>query len=342
MKVAIDTHPLKSGHSVRGIGTYTKNLVEEFKKGKWKDIEFEFFASPNPPPPVDLIHYPYFDLFFHTLPINKLASRVVVTIHDIIPLVFPAHFQSGFKGKINLLLQKKALRNVDAVICDSKTSKKDISSKFGYPDDKIHVVYLAPSAAFQKISRPDKLSKITKKYNLPKKFVLYVGDVNWTKNIPNLLKAIKISRVNLVMVGKALVDKSLAEVKEGVRLIEKLDIENEVLRIGYIDEDDLVAIYNLASATVLPSYYEGFGLPVLESMACGTPVVCSKLSSLPEVGADLALYCDPLEPLSIAEKIRDTFNLNENLFSKKLIQHASNFSWQKTARETIKVYESFF
>ena len=343
MKVAIDISPLKTGHSVRGIGSYTKYLVEEFKKGEFKNIEFKFFESPTSPPPVDVIHYPYFDLFFHTLPILKKSSRVVVTIHDVIPLVFPNHFPTGIKGNINFFLQKFALNNVDAVICDSKTSKDDIVSKLSIPEEKIHVVYLAPSPVFKKISVPKKLSQVVRKYDLPSQFVLYVGDVNWSKNIQNLLEAVNKSEVNLVMVGQAVADESLAEVREINKLINKLNIKDKVFRIGYIKDYDLVAIYNLAQVTVLPSYYEGFGLPVLESMACGTPVVCSNVASLTEVGKNAAIFCDPNDSKDIASKISYVLNLDtkskEKLKNTSLKQ-ASKFNWSKTARNTIEVYKS--
>src|SRR3989344_1337554 len=174
MKVALDISPLKTGHKVRGIGSYTQQLVEEFKKGDY-GIDFEFFDSQNFSSSSDLIHYPYFDLFFHTLPIKKAKPRIV-TIHDVIPLVFPKFFPIGIKGALNLFLQKRALAKVDAVICDSETSKKDIISKLSFPGEKIRVVYLAPGPNFKKINT-SQLFKIKNKYSLPEKFVLYVGDV---------------------------------------------------------------------------------------------------------------------------------------------------------------------
>ena len=341
MKVAIDISPLKTGHKVRGIGSYTKHLVEQFRKGS-ANIDFEFFENPSSPPPVDLVHYPYFDLFFHSLPISKKASRVV-TIHDVIPLVFPQHFSSGIRGNINLLLQKLALKNVDAIICDSQTSKKDIINKLSVPQDKIHVVYLAPGPEFNKISDKNKLSAVAKKYKLPQKFVLYVGDVNWSKNIPNLLKAVKRTNVNLVMVGEALTDKFLPETKSINNLISELKIVNRVLKTGYVKDNDLVSIYNLAQVTVLPSFYEGFGLPVLESMVCGTPVVCSENSSLPEIAGSHAVFCEPDNPSNIARKITKVMSLNprqKQVLSQKFIEHASPFTWEKVAAQTMKVYES--
>ena len=341
MRVAIDISPTKSGHKVRGIGSYTKNLIEEFKKRKW-GIEFIFFDKSSTPPPVDVIHYPYFDLFFRTLPIKKTYGRVV-TIHDIIPLVFPKYFPAGMRGYINLFFQKRALKNVDAVICDSKTSKDDIASKLSFPENRIHVVYLAAGSDFKQIADRRLLSVVAKKYQLPKNFILYVGDVNWNKNIPNLLEAVKIARIHLVMVGQALVDKNLEQTREIEKIIIKLNLKNKIIRTGYLPEEDLINVYNLASLTVLPSYYEGFGLPVLESMACGTPIICSKLASLAEVSGPDAVFSDPANPADIAKKITQVLNLSlkqKEELSKRLIKHASKFTWEKVAQDTIRVYES--
>ena len=341
MKVAIDISPLETGHKARGIGSYTQRLTEEFNKRDW-GIEFEFFKNPTSPPPADVVHYPYFDLFFHSLPIKKSTGRVV-TIHDVIPLVFPDYFPVGIKGYINLFFQKKALKNVDAIICDSQTSKKDIVSKLSFPQDKIHVIYLAAGSNFNPITDENTLFSVSKKYNLPKKFVLYVGDVNWNKNLQNLLEAVKIAKVNLVIVGKALTDDSLTQVEEIDRIIKKLGLQKQVIKTGYVSENDLISIYNLASLTILPSFYEGFGLPVLESMACGTPVVCSNVASLAEITNNSAIFCDPSDPNDIAQKIAHALNLSkkqrQNL-SQKLVKHASKFSWQKVARQTINVYKS--
>ena len=341
MKVAIDISPTKTGHQIRGIGSYTKKLIEEFKNGTWP-TEFEFFGNPTSPPPADIIHYPYFDLFFHTLPIKSKTSRVV-TIHDVIPLIFPEHFPVGIRGRISFFLQKLALSNVDAVICDSKTSKNDISQKLSYLSEKIHVIYLAPGSKFIPVFDKKYLLKVAKRHKLPKDFILYVGDVNWNKNIANLLEAVKIAKVNLVMVGQALVDQNLPQTVAIDKKIKKLDIASRVIKTGYIDEEDLIAIYNLGQLTILPSYYEGFGLPVLESMACGTPVVCSKTASLSEIADSVATFCDPANPGDIAQKITKISNLppkQKEELSQKSLQHASGFTWQKVAGQTFDIYNS--
>ena len=343
MKVAIDISPTKTGHSTRGIGSYTKNLIEEFKKGK-EGIEFDFFGNPASPPLVDLVHYPYFDLFFHTLPINSKTSRVV-TIHDVIPLIFSEHFPAGVKGRINLFLQRLALKNVDAVICDSNSSKADIVNKLSFPEDKIHVVYLAPSDKFHPITNTSVLSAVARKYKLPQKFVLYVGDVNWSKNIPNLLRVISKLNIYLVMVGKALVNKSLIEVQEINKLIDELNIKNKIIKTGFVENEELVAIYNLASVTVLPSYYEGFGLPALESMACGTPIICSSTSSLLEIAKEIGIFFDPRTPDNIATAIKKLLSMTreeEQQLRERSLRHAAQFSWSKVAKETVDVYKMTF
>ena len=186
MKVALEISPLTSPHNVRGIGSYTKTLFEALKKEK--NVEVIPFKHLGKIPEADLIHYPYFDLFFHTMPIFG-KSRTVVTIHDVIPLVFPAFFPAGKRAYINLFLQKIALKKANAVIADSKTSKADIADKLTFPNDKIHVVYLAQSSIFR--PQNPKIA-IRKKYKLPDKFILYVGDVNWNKNILGLLQAVKL------------------------------------------------------------------------------------------------------------------------------------------------------
>ncbi len=341
MKIAIDISPLKTGHKVRGIGSYTQKLTEELKRGDY-EAKFEFFSNPAAPPPADVIHYPYFDLFFHTLPTKTSTSRVV-TIHDVIPLVFPNYFPAAIRGYINLFFQKRALKNTSYVICDSHASKKDICDKLSFPADRVKVIYLAAGKNFKPINNAELLEKVRLKYKLPKNFVLFVGDVNWNKNLENLIKAIKISDINLVMVGASLVDTSLIQVRDLSKLINKLNLENKVFITGFIKESDLISLYNLAQATIQPSYYEGFGLPVIESMSCGTPVVCSNTSSLLEIAKNHAFLCEPSDPNDIAINIKKPLELTKSqrsTLSKKLTDYASGFTWKKVADQTVRVYES--
>lgn len=341
MKVAIDISPTLTAHSSRGIGVYTKNLLTELQK--IDEIKIIPFEDSKTLPKADLVHYPYFDLFFHTLPIFCKVPRLI-TIHDVIPLVFPKHFASGKKGKVNLWLQKLALKNTQGIICDSETSKKDIASKLAYPLEKIHVVYLASGEVFKKISDRKILNLTKEKYKLPDEYILYVGDVNWNKNLPNLLKAVKLSNKNLVLVGKAILDNNLLLVKEINSLINDLRIDKQIQKLGYVSDEDLANIYNLAEITIVPSHYEGFGLPVVESMACATPVICSNNSSLVEIGGDVAIYCNPNVPEDIANKINSFISSDkaEKERRKEMSQDQSaKFSWRSTAEAVVKIYKTF-
>jgi glycosyltransferase involved in cell wall biosynthesis len=345
IKVAIDISPLESSHQFRGIGSYTKRLVAALEKVDEKNkyiLINQQSAVINQQ--FDLIHYPYFDLFWLTLPFKK-PKPTVVTVHDLIPLVFPDKFPKGIKGWLKYQIQRQSLRRAEAIITDSENSKRDIMKFIGFPQEKIYVVYLAAAEAFKPIKSTARLEQIKKKYYLPPSFVLYVGDVNYNKNILGLVKACKKIKIPLVIVGKEAVqedfDQFHAENQPLVQLIELYGKDNDVLRLGFVSEEDLTAIYNLAMVYCQPSFYEGFGLPVLEAMACGTPVVAAKTASLPEICGEAALMVDPKKTDEISlgiKRIIDDKMLRERLVKRGLTQ-VKKFSWEKTARETIKVYE---
>jgi len=344
MKVAIDISPLKSAHQFRGIGIYTKRLVAALQSLKVTDFTVELVEKGGPPKDCDLIHYPYFDLFWPTLPLIK-KKKTVVTIHDVTPLVFPKHYPPGIKGKLRFQKQKLALKTVNAVICDSKNSKQDIAKHLDFPKDKIFVIYLAPGEEFQPVTSHRSLAIIKRKYHLPNQFVLYVGDVNYNKNIRGLVKACEKTKTPLVIVGKQAVEKKIdrthPENRDLVWLQEKAKEKSSIILTGFVPDEDLVIIYSLASVYCQPSFYEGFGLPVLEAMACGTPVVTSKKSSLPEIAGKAAVMVDPNDINDIANGLTvaiEDEDLREDLIQRGLKQ-AKKFSWEKTAKETIDVYK---
>ena len=329
-KIGFITTPLTSAHSVRGIGFYTKRLLERLKvqsskfnieiieinKNNW-DLGFGI---------CDLVHYPYFDLFLHTLPILK-KIKTIVTIHDVIPLEFPDHYPPGIKGWFNLQLQRLALNNVDRIITNSYVSLKSIHKYLGVPHTKLKPVYLAADEKFKKLFRPQN------KYNLPKKFVLYVGDINYNKNIPNLIFTCTRVNIPLVIVGKQAASLDQLDLSHPELChLQNLNWSN-VTRLGFVSDEDLVNIYNLATVYCQPSFSEGFGLPVIEALACDTPVACSQAGSLPELAGDAATYFDPYNINSIVAALKNAQPIGNEQ------SQAAKFSWEKSAQDTLNVYQ---
>ena len=344
MKIVIDSSNLHSLSKARGIGIYARQLFSHLSQVSSKN-QYALATSTNQTQDADLIHYPNFDLFFLTLPLKKKAKRVV-TVHDVTPLVFPDHFSVGLKGKAKFRIQLTALRLADAIVTDSKSSKQDIIKHLKIPSKKIHVVYLGVSKEFKPVKSKSLLQKARRKYKLENPFILYVGDVNYNKNVPVLIRAfakIKNKKLNLVMVSKAWKNKHITEVMEINKLIDSLGLKNRVKKITKLPADsvsDLVNIYNLAQVYLQPSLYEGFGLPVLEAMACGTPVVATGAASLPEVTGSASIIVEPTSE-GIFKGISKALSLSskqKNQLINAGIKQAAKFTWEKTAKETIKVY----
>ena len=317
MKIAIDSGPLKSGDSVRGIGTYVRELLKALNL-EGVDISKEDLSK------YDIVHFTRFNPFTVSLPFSKPRGvKFILTIYDLIPLVYPGHYPPGVKGSINWNINKRLIKkNIDAIITISETSKKDICRFMGIDPRRVFVTYLAARPVFEKLASSEYTS-------LPKKFALYVGDVNYNKNIPNLLRACKIAKIPLVIAGKQ------AKEIEGLNLdhpelkhLKNLDWSGSI-RLGYVPDEDLVKIYNLAAVYVQPSFYEGFGLPLLEAIACKTPVAVSKNQCHVEILGPDFNYFNPNDPEDMAKAILSP-NINKNLPGK--------YVWSKTGEETLKVY----
>lgn len=341
MKVAYDISRMHNLSKYRGIGTYAKNLYESIKK--YSDIEIELVEKKIDFDNFDLIHIPYFSLFRHTLPFN-FSKPAVVTIHDLIPLQFPKYYPLGIKGMINFQLQKFAIKKAKSIITISETVRNDIIKILKIDPEKVYSIYLAPDEHFRKITDKGVLSRIKKKYNLPDEFILNVGNVNWNKNILNTAQACVKLNVKLVIIGKAFFDKTNlnhAEKKSHKIFLERYS-ENDLIKIlDYVENEDLVAIMNLAKCLIFASFYEGFGLPILEAQACGLPVITSNISATAEIAGKGAILVDPRNVEEITQSIRNLFsqvNL-QDLIRKAGYKNVLNFSWKKTAIETVKVYK---
>lgn len=350
--VLLDTSPLQSGSSIRGIGAYTRLLQQSLEQ--LKDVHVipltDKYAlrkikktHPELTQKNTIIHYPFFDLFFSTLPAFR-PFKTVVTVHDVIPLKFPEQYKPGLKGTLRYYKQVFKLRRTQAVITDSKASSNDIITLLKVPESKTHVVYLAASEDI-KHQNEYTVSDVLKTYNLPKNYVLYVGDINYNKNIPQLIKMIKFlpEDVDLVCVGKNF---SPQDIPEWKWIETQVALSDAAARVHFITSlentaaQELSALYSGAIAYIQPSLYEGFGLPVLEAMQARCPVIAAKNSSLIEVVGEHGILVEP-EAEHLAHAVKEILGWSEN-HRKTVIRDAyawsQEFSWIKVATETRQIY----
>lgn len=314
MKIAIDISPLVTENKYRGIGSYTRSLLSSLrsldKDNQYNEINTFNKVNQN----YDLLIIPYFNPFQFSLPFNK-KIKTIITIHDLIPLKYPDKFPVGIKGKLIWSIQKMLLNKFDGFLTDSNNSKKEIAEIADIVLDKIYVVYPPFSTKYRPIKDNILLNKLKRRYKLPEQFILYVGDCNWNKNLPILIKAVKRLKLSLVLVGKVFTQSNInldhpwnLDLKKVLDLCQK---ESKIIRLGYLPEDDLVGIYSLATVYVQPSFDEGFGLPVVEAMASGCPVIVSSTLTLKEVVGDAAIYFNPEDIDDLMTKINLIFSQSQ-------------------------------
>lgn len=319
------------------IGSRFNYLILPFDILSFKDIlllprrlrklKTDIFLSPN-----------YLTSPFHS------GYQTVLVVHDFIPYFFDyarasifwkIYFRFKFQTKIILSMASK-------IIADSGSTARDAEALFGIRGDKISVVYGGVNPRFQALPS-DLTIGILRRLNLTPGYILYVGRQDPTKNIVGLIKAYYSLPINtrenrqLLIVGK----KNERYFPGLSSLVKRLGVESRIIFIDYLSDDELVAIYNLAALFVYPSLYEGFGLPLLEAMACGCPVVASNIASLPEVCGDAAYYVDPYSVEDIAEGMYKALTDEDLKKSLKELGHkrVKQFSWQRSAEETIKIYK---
>jgi len=276
----------------------------------------------------DIFHPTYYDPYFLEYIGNK---PFVLTVHDMIHEKFSEMFPANDKTtKQKKLLVEKATK----IIAVSECTKKDLIELFGTDESKIEVVYHGNSL-FPK-------ANIKISYDLPKKYLLFVGQRNIYKNFERFIKSIS----DILKEDKDLYVLCAGGGKfkdNEVQLLNELGVSNKVFQYQ-IDDDSLAYFYKNALAFIFPSLYEGFGIPILESFACGCPVLCSNVSSLPEVAGEAACYFDPYSEESIRNAVLKI--LNDKAYREELInkgyEQVKKFSWEKTAEKTKKVYESIY
>lgn len=230
-------------------------------------------------------------------------------------------------------------RMADAVISSTHLGGKDIVNFMGADPKKVHVIHESYNEHCR-VLPPDEIEKFNRQHDLPRQFILFVGGLTPLKNFGNLLRAYKQVQKNhphkLVVVGF-----NRFKYSKDLELVKKLGLEKDIIFLGFIPDEEIPAIYNMADLFLFPSLYEGFGLPILEAMACGCPVITSKTGCAPEVAAGGAVLVDPYNPCDIAEAINQVLT-NQDL-SRKLVEKGLtrflDFSWEKYARELLGVFE---
>ena len=282
----------------------------------------------------DLLHITYIAPFTRQCPL-------VVSVHDVSFKIFPKYFSPRDRLLFKTLLPL-SLKRATAIITLSQHAKNEILHYFPFLKGKVYAIPLAASNSFKKLSDQKRVENVLAKYGVSTPFIMAVGNLQPRKNLVHLIKAFaKVAEqeknYQLVIIGKEQWQSS-----EVFKMVEALDLRSQVLFPGYVSDPDLVCFYNAAALFVYPSVYEGFGLPILEAMSCGTPVVTSNISSMPEVAGEAALLVNPHDINEISDAISRI--ISDSQFADELSSRgqkkAANFSWLNTASKTIDVYKS--
>jgi glycosyltransferase involved in cell wall biosynthesis len=365
LRIAIDARKLRD----YGIGTYVRNLLRYLSRidhsteyvllcrGEDCGIEdelgvnFRSIAEEAPPYSVreqfsvpialrregiDLFHAPHYVL----PPLTPCKS--VVTIHDCIHLRFPQYLPNRLAYAYARSSMWVAAHRSSRVLTVSEASKRDILRYFRLPPSKIDVIYNAIDERFGETPGEEEIAGVRERYQLHDPFVLYAGNIRPHKNLERLIEAFHALRrgggfdqVKLLIIGD-----EISKYATLRRAVHKYKLHQHVRFFGFVSDRTLAALYRLAAVFVFPSLYEGFGLPPLEAMASGTPVITSNVSSLPEVVGDAALLIDPYEPTALADAMRRVLTepaLRDELRAKGLAR-VREFSWERSIGRVREIY----
>lgn len=311
-----------------------KNKVLKWPfKYLWTQIRLTWEILIDPP---DLLFVPA-----HCLPWFK-RKKFVLVIHDLGFKRFPQAYSFIQRFYYNLV-HWAGTKQADLIITPSEFTKKELIQVYHILPSKIKVIPLAYNQQIYSLVKNKEFSdQILTKYQVKQPFLLYVGRIERKKNLVNLIKALQLlvkteiyrqKPVELILVG---------EQGNGYQEIEKEIKQTKAIvrQLGYLDQQELACLYQSAEAFIFPSWYEGFGIPVLEAMACGCPILASQAGSLPEIGGSTALYFDPAQPIEIKNKIElllKSPSQQAELISKGL-KRVEQFSWEKTAKETLDAF----
>ncbi|MCF0215093.1 MAG: glycosyltransferase family 4 protein [Fibrobacteraceae bacterium] len=353
MKLAIDARMVKRSGIGTCIGWWLKQVGYQIVMGVPEEV-VEFLPNPNDTTIIPFISpiygykeqlkFPYKALYKEKPDVLHIPhcniplfyrGKMIVTIHDLTHLIYPEFLPMKLVHWYFKFIFWFVCKRANKIITDTQNTKQDLLNFFKIKENKIEVVPLGVGREFVKKTR-EEVDYLYQKYSIPrdKKLLLYVGNLLPHKNLSTLLKAFSQmegkENCRLILVGKAF-DGRTQNINE-----DELGIKNLTIHAGMVSQEDLVNFYNLADLFVLPSLYEGFGLPILEAFACGTPVACSNVSSMPEVGGDIAFYFDPENPYDMAktlEKALDKKMPHDDAMS----SWVSRFTWEKTSQRIKEV-----
>ena len=356
MRIGFDISPLAVPKS--GVGVYTENLLTHLHQqadGQDEIVELTHCGASGRRvnktlwmqtvlpwtlvrQPVDICH------FTNNVAPLWTPCPTVLTIHDMTLWLYPEyHYRKRLMTMRPFI--PIAARRAQAIIAVSQSVKADIVRILGIPASKIHVIYSAPSDQFQHLP-PDPAADLAlrRAYGLPEQFILYVGTIEPRKNLVRLLEAFaRLRRESRTPPCLVVVGARGWKEAQVFAAIERLGLQQSVCYLGYLPVEPLVRLFNLATVLAFPSLYEGCGLPVLEAMACGTPVVTSCRGGLLEVGGDAVEYVEPMDVESIAHGLRHVLGDRDRqaeLRTKGYAQ-AARFSWQTTSAQTRQLYEAY-
>jgi glycosyltransferase involved in cell wall biosynthesis len=365
LRIAIDARKLRD----YGIGTYVRNLLRHLSRidskteyvlfcraadcGIAEELGENFRAVTERARPysikeqlripmdlrregIDLFHAPHYVL----PPLTPCKS--VVTIHDCIHLRFPQYLPNRLAYAYARSSLWFATHRSNRVLTVSEASKRDILRYFRVPDRKIDVIYNAIDERFGEPPTPEEIERVRDRYQLNAPYVLYAGNIKPHKNLERLIEAFHtLRRGDLEHVKMLIIGDEISKYATLRRAVHKYKLHKHVRFFGFVPDKTLAVLYRLARAFVFPSLYEGFGLPPLEAMASGTPVITSNLSSLPEVVGDAALLIDPYDADAIADAMRRVLldsDLREDLRQRGL-RRVAEFSWDRSVRRVREIYE---
>ncbi|HEC23903.1 MAG TPA: glycosyltransferase family 1 protein [Chloroflexi bacterium] len=283
--------------------------------------------------PIALLHAPDF-----TLPPTRPGTRTLLTVHDLSFVRAPETATPQLRAYLNEVVPRSVAR-ADRILADSESTRQDLIELYDVPPDKISVLYSGVSDRFYPIQDEAILYEVRSRYGIGRRpYIFSVGTVQPRKNYGRLVEALhRLGRLRLKLViagGKGWLDDPL------YRQIEALGMEDQVQFLGFVPDEDLPALYSAALVFAFPSLYEGFGLPVLEAMACGVPVITSSVSSLPEVAGNAALLVDPYDVDALTEalaRVLDDESLRNDLINKGQLR-VQGFSWTAAARQLRQHY----